>query len=81
MEDSERKAYKQKVLNTLKNFENTYGLKADLVNVNSQTVGTALYNEMKAILDEENIAIEIEDRVAVGTFMFLNRELIVSNML
>lgn len=81
MEDSERKDYKQKVLNTLKNFEDTYGLKADLVNVNSQTVGTALYNEMKTILDEENIAIEIEDRVSVGTFMFLNRELIVSNML
>ena len=81
MEDMEKKDCKRKVLNSLKNFEDTYGLKADLVNVNSQTVGTESYNEMKTILDEENIAIEIDDHVVIGTFMFLNRELVVSNML
>lgn len=81
MEESERKDYEQRVLKALKNFENTYGFKADLVIVNNQTVGTELYNEMKTILDQEKIAIEIENRVPVGTFMFQNRELIVSNML
>lgn len=81
MEDIEREDCKKRVLEILKTFENTYGSKADLVNVNSQTVGTETYNEMKTILDKENIAMEIDDRVIVGKFMFLNRELVISNLL
>lgn len=81
MDNLETKDCKQRVLNILKTFENTYGRKADLVNVNSQTIGTELYNEMKTILDEENIATEIDDHVAIGTFMFQNRELSISDML
>lgn len=81
MEDIEREDYKKRVLDKLKSFEDTYGSKADLVNVNSQTVGTKIYNQMKTILDEENIAVEIDDRVIVGKFMFLNRELVISNLL
>jgi hypothetical protein len=49
--------------------------------VNSQTVGTEVYIVMKAILNEQNIAIEIDDRITVGKFMFVNRELAASNTL
>jgi hypothetical protein len=77
----EIKDSRQRVLDILKNFEMTYGFKADLVCVNSQTIGTDSYNEIQDILNEENIATEIDDRVAAGTFMFQNRELAVSNVL
>ena len=73
--------YKIRVSNILKVFTHKYGRKADLVNVNSQTIGSETYNIMKTILDEQNIAIEIDDRVAVGKFMFINRELAASNIL
>ena len=73
--------YKRRVLKILKIYLDTYGLKADLVNVHSQTIDRENYNVMKNILAMENIAIEIDDRVDVGKFMFLNRELAVANML
>jgi len=81
MEDAKMQEYKSRVLNILKVFRNTYGLRADLVNVNSQTIGTEAYIIMKSILNEQNIAIEIDDRMTVGKFMFVNRELAVSNIL
>jgi hypothetical protein len=81
MNDWETEDYKRRVLKILKIYSDTYGLKADLVNVHSQTIGRENYNVMKNILAMENIAIEIDDRVAVGKFMFLNREPAVANML
>ena len=81
MDDLEMKNCKKKVLNGLKNLENIYGRKVDLVNINNQTIGTELYNEIKTILDEKNIPIEIDARVSVGAFMFLNRELAMSDIL
>jgi len=73
--------YKSRVSNILKVFRHKYGLRADLVCVNSQTIGSEVYTIMKAILNEQDIAIEIDDRVTVGKFMFVNRELAASNML
>ena len=81
MDDTKTQDYQRRVSNILKTFGDKYGLKADLVNVNSQTIGTEIYNIMKTILDEQNISIEIDNRVALGKFMFLNRELAASNML
>jgi hypothetical protein len=73
--------YQIRVSNILKVFTHKYGHRADLVNVNSLTIGSATYEIMKTILDEHNIAIEIDDRVAVGKFMFVNRELAASDNL
>ena len=73
--------YKSRVSNILKVFRHKYGLRADLVCVNSQTVGTEVYIVMESILNEQNIAIEIDDRILVGKFMFINRELAAANML
>jgi hypothetical protein len=81
MDDTKTQDYKMRVSNILKVFTHKYGLKADLVNINSQTIGTTTYNIMKPILEEKNITIEIDDRVVVGKFMFINRELAASNML
>ena len=81
MEDTKTQDYRRRVSNILKVFTHKYGLNADLVSVNSQTIGTEAYNIMKAILSEKNIAIEIDDRVAFGKFMFVNSELAASNML
>lgn len=81
MEEEKMQDYKLRVSNILKVFRHKYGLKADLVNVNSQTIGSESYNIIKAILSEQNIPIEIDDRVVVGKFMFINRELAASNML
>ena len=81
MNDTKTQDYKIRVSNILKIFSHKYGRKADLVNVNRQTIGSASFNIMKTILDEQNIAIEIDDRVAVGKFMFVNRELAASNLL
>ena len=81
MENAKILDYKSRVLNILKVFRHKYGLKADLVNVNSQTIGTEVYIIMKSILNEQNIAIEIDDRMPVGKFMFINRELAASNLL
>ena len=78
MNDAKIRDYKMRVENILKTFREKYGLKADVVNVNSQTIGTEAYIIMKSILAERNVAIEIDDRVAVGKFMFVNRELAVS---
>lgn len=81
MDDAKTQDYKVRAEKMLKAFTEKYGLKADLVNVNSQTIGTETYNIMKAVLEEQNVAIEVDDRVAVGKFMFVNRELAVSNNL
>lgn len=81
MNDTKTQDYKIRVSNILKVFTHKYGRNADLVNINSQTIGSATYNIMKAILDEQNIAIEIDDRVTVGKFMFVNRELAASDNL
>lgn len=81
MKDMKTQDYKMRVANILKVFRHKYGLNADLVSVNSQTIGTESYIIMKTILDEQKIAIEIDDRVTVGKFMFINRELAASNML
>lgn len=81
MKEEKTQEYKSRVSNILKVFRHKYGLKADLVCVNSQTVGTEVYIVMKAILNERNIAIKIDDRITVGKFMFVNRELTASNML
>lgn len=81
MNDTKAQDYKIRVSNILKVFTHKYGRKADLVNVNSQTIGSTTYNVMKTILNEQNIAIEIDDRVAVGKFMFVNRELAASDNL
>ena len=81
MNDTKTQDYKIRVANILKVFTHTYGRDADLVNINSQTIGSPTYNILKSILEEQNIAIEIDDRVAVGKFMFINRELAASNML
>ena len=75
MNDTKTQDYKIRVSNILKVFTHKYGRHADLVNVNSQTIGTESYSLMKTILEERNIAIEVDDRVAVGKFMFVNREL------
>jgi hypothetical protein len=81
MNEIDTEDYRRRVLKILKTYSDTYGLKADLVNVNSRTIGRENYKVMKAILAEQNIGIEIDDRVTVGKFMFLNRELAVANML
>jgi len=81
MNDAKAQDYKMRVLNILKVFKYKYGFKADLVNINSQTMGTDMFAVMQPILEEQNIAIEIDDRVAVGKFMFVNRELAASNIL
>ena len=81
MNDAKTGDYRMRVADILKVFRHTYGLKADLVHVNEQTVGTEAYNIMKIILEEQTIAIEIDDRVAIGKFMFVNRELAASNRL
>jgi hypothetical protein len=81
MKDMKTQDYKMRVSNILKVFAHKYGLRADLVNINRQTIGTEPYDIMKTILDEQNIAIEIDDRVAHGKFMFVNRELAASNNL
>jgi hypothetical protein len=70
-----------RVANILKVFRHTYGIDADLVNVNSRTIGSKTFIIMKTILEEKKIAIEIDDRVLVGKFMFVNRELSASDML
>ena len=79
MNDPKTQDYKIRVSNILKVFTHKYGRKADLVNVNSQTIGSAAYDIMKNILNEQDIAIEIDDRVAVGKFMFVNREIAASD--
>lgn len=81
MNDAKTQDYKVRVSNILKVFSHKYGIKADLVNINSQTIGMEIFDIMKPILEERKIAIEIDDRVAVGKFMFINRELAASNML
>lgn len=81
MEAAKIQEYKSRVSNILKVFRYKYGLKADLVCVNRQTVETDVYIVMKSILDEQNIAIEIDNRITVGKFMFVNRELAASNIL
>jgi hypothetical protein len=81
MNDTKTQDYKIRVSNILKVFTHKYGRKADLVNINSQTIGSQPYMIMKSILEEQNISIEIDDRVAVGKFMFINRELAASDML
>ncbi|HEY8560364.1 MAG TPA: hypothetical protein VIL74_08295 [Pyrinomonadaceae bacterium] len=81
MKEEKMQDYKSRVSNILKVFRYKYGLKADLVCVNSQTVGTEVYVVMKAILKERNIAIQVDDRTPVGKFMFVNRELAASNIL
>lgn len=81
MKEEKIQDYKSRVSNILKVFRHKYGLKSDLVCVNSQTVGTEVYIVMRSILHEQNIAIEIDDRITVGKFMFVNRELAASNML
>ena len=70
-----------RVTDILKVFRYKYGSKADLVCVNRQTMDTEAFNIMKTILEEQTIPIEIDDRVAVGKFMFINRELAASNLL
>jgi len=81
LNEAEIQNYKLRVLNILRIFFDKYGLKADLVNINRQTIDTAVYKVMKIILEDQNITIEIDDRVAVGKFMFVNRELAASNNL
>ena len=81
MDDTKTQDYKIRVSNILKVFTHKYGRNADLVNVNSQTIGSAAYSIMKTVLEAQNIAIEIDDRGAVGKFMFVNRELAASNIL
>ena len=81
MSDTKTREYEIRVSNILKVFTDKYGRGADLVNINSQTIGSPTYNIMKTILEQRSIAIEIDDRVAVGQFMFVNRELAASNML
>jgi hypothetical protein len=81
MNHAEIQDYKMRVANILKVFRHTYGLDADLVNVNSRTIGSKTFVIMKTILEEKKIAIEIDDRVLVGKFMFVNRELSASDML
>jgi hypothetical protein len=81
MNDMKMQDYQVRVADILKVFRHKYGLKADLVSVNRQTIGTEAYKIMQTILEERNIAIEIDDRVAVGKFMFINRELAASDML
>lgn len=81
MKEEQIQDYKSRVSNILKVFRHKYGLKADLVCINSQTVGSEVYTVMKSILKEQNIAIEIDDRITVGKFMFVNRELAASNLL
>jgi hypothetical protein len=79
MNDAKTQNYKLRVSNILKVFAHKYGRRADLVNVNSRTIGTEPFKIMKTILDEQNIAIEIDDRVAHGKFMFVNRERATAN--
>lgn len=81
MNDTKMQDYKLRVSDILKVFTHKYGFKANLVNVNSQTIGTEAFKIMKTILDERNIAIETDDRVARGKFMFVNRELAASDNL
>lgn len=81
MNEIKKQDYRVRVSNILKVFMHQYGSRADLVNVNSQMIGTDVYLIMKLILNEQNIAIEFDDRVAVGKFMFVNRELAASNRL
>lgn len=81
MNDAKTQDYKSRVSNMLKVFTHKYGRRADLVNVNTQTIGTEAFVIMKNILEEQNIAIEIDDCVAVGKFMFVNREIKTSNSL
>ena len=81
MQDEKMQEYRSRVSNMLKVFRHKYGLKSDLVCVNSQTVGSEVYIMMKSILNEQNIAIEIDDRVTVGKFMFVNRELAAADTL
>jgi hypothetical protein len=81
MDDTKIQGYKIRVAELLKVFRYQYGLKADLVNVNSQTVGTEAFNIMKTILEERNIAIEIDDRVAAGKFKFVRREMTATSIL
>ena len=81
MEEAKILEYQSRVSNILKVFRYKYGRRADLVCVNSRTVGSEVYLVMKSILNEQNIAIEIDDRITVGKFMFVNRELAASNIL
>ena len=81
MQDEKMQEYRSRVSNMLKVFRHKYGLKSDLVCVNSQPVGSEVYIMMKSILNEQNIAIEIDDRVTVGKFMFVNRELAAADTL
>ena len=81
MNEAKTLEYKMRVANILKVFRHKYGLDADLVSVNSQTIDTEAYLIMKTILEEQNIALEIDNRVSAGKFMFVNRELAASNML
>ena len=61
MENAETQDYRKRVFDILKVFAYKYGLKADVVNVNSQTIGTKAYKIMKIILNEQNIPIEVDD--------------------
>ena len=75
MREAKIQDYKMRVANILKVFKYQYGFRSDLVCVNSQTVGTEAFNIMQAILDEKNIGLEVDDRVPVGKFMFVNANL------
>jgi hypothetical protein len=79
MDEAKTRDYDRRVTNILKVFSDKYGLEADLVNVNSRTIGTEAYQIMQTILNDRNIALEINDRVAIGKFMFVNRGLVASN--
>ncbi len=81
MSEEKIQDYATRVTDILKVFRHRHGFGADLVCVNSETIGTEAFDIMKDILDDRKIAIEVDDGVPVGKFMFISKRSRTSNAL
>lgn len=75
MSEAKIRNYRMRVADVLKVFKYRYGFRSDLVCVNRATIGTEAFDIMKTILEEQNIALEVDDRVPVGKFMFVSENM------
>lgn len=81
MDADERLRRCELVNEALRMFLDRYGMKADVVCVSRDTVGTDAYEVMNEVLAEHGIGLEVDDRITDGKFMFVNRELAATDRL
>jgi hypothetical protein len=57
----------------LDNFENQNGCRVDRMKIHSRTVRTEDFRAIKSFIETRNIEIEVDDKLAVNQFVFLNK--------